>query len=35
MEQPPGFVAQGGDREGFSSSEVFVWFETKSTCVDW
>ena len=38
MEQSPGFVAQGGgggDREGLSSSEVFVWFETESTCVVW
>ena len=31
MKQPSGFV----DREGFSSSEVFVWFETESTCVVW
>ena len=31
MEQPPGFVAQEGDKEGLSSSEVLVWFETEST----
>ena len=30
MEQPP-----GGEMEGFSSSEVFVWFETESTCMVW
>ena len=33
MEQPPGCL--GGDREGLLSSKVFVWFETKSTCVVW
>ena len=32
MEQPLGSVAQGGENEGLSSSEIFVWFETKSTC---
>ena len=35
MEQPLRFVAQGGDREGLSSSEVFVWFKTESLCVVW
>ena len=33
MEQPLGFVTQGGDREGTSSSEIFVWYETKSPCL--
>ena len=27
--------SSGGDREGLSSLEVFVWFETKSPCVVW
>ena len=31
MEQPPRFVAQGGDREGLLSLKVFIWFKTKST----
>ena len=35
MEQPSGFVAQGGDREGVSSSKIFVCFETKSPCLVW
>ena len=35
MEQPLGFVVQGGDKEGVSSSEVFVWFEAESTCMVW
>ena len=30
MEQP-----LGGDREGLSYSEAFVWFETESMCVVW
>ena len=33
MEQPPGFVAQGGDMEGLLSSEIFIWLETKSLCL--
>ena len=35
MEQPLGFCCSVGDREGLSSSEVFVWSETKSMCVVW
>ena len=35
MKQPLGFVAQGGDREGMSSSEIFVWFEIESPCLVW
>ena len=34
MEQPIGFVSRG-DREGLSSSKVFVWFKTKSMCMIW
>ena len=34
MEQLPGFVARG-DWEGLSSLKVFVWFETKSSCLVW
>ena len=32
-EQPPRFCCSGGDREGVSSLEIFVWFETESPCL--
>ena len=35
MEQPPGIVAQGGNKEDLSSLGVFIWFETESTYVVW
>ena len=33
MEQPPGFVARGGDREDMLSLKISVWFEIESPCL--